>query len=457
MNRIEVILPKMGESIIEATILKWNKQVGETISADEVLLEIATDKVDSDIVSPSDGVVSVINFKVGDVVKIGSVIAVLNDNTNIENKSLEDESTNQQVVDSNESNPALNEVHSEKIELTDVPFIPVLDKELEVTNIEMAAPNNNVDLTENKKYISPLVRSIAKQEKISEQELDLIQKQNSESRIKKSDILFYIENKGNNSTPSPSEHNDQKINIEPLNTPSQTHSGEDEIIQLDRMRKLIAQHMVMSKQVSPHVTSFVEVDVTNIVKWRDSNKDSFLKSTGEKITYTPIFIEAVVKAIKDFPKINASLDGDNLIIKKDINIGMAAALPSGNLIVPVIKKANHLSLPGLTAKVNDLANKARNNKLSPEDIQDGTFTITNVGTFGNLTGTPIINQPQLAIIAVGEIKKKPVVIETEQGDMIAIRHMMMMSMSYDHRVIDGLLGGSFLKRVGDYMEKFKGI
>jgi 2-oxoglutarate dehydrogenase E2 component (dihydrolipoamide succinyltransferase) len=441
MNKIEVILPSMGESIIEATILKWHKKVGDNVSFDETLLEIATDKVDSDIQSPGEGIITHVFYNVNEVVKVGSVLAIINGNQDgagvIIEKKVDVPSPVAEAIKPN--------VQDQEV-INTVPFVPLIPE-------ANSADVNSVDPTEvavdpqaTKSYISPLVRNIAKAEGITEEEISELKGSGGEGRLMKNDIISYIENKRKVTPPQPNS------GITPVKV---TINEGDEIIQMDRMRKLIANHMVMSKQVSPHVTSFVEVDVTTIVNWRDKNKEAFLKKTGEKITYTPIFIEATVKAIKDFPNINVCLDGDNIIVKKDINIGMATALPNGNLIVPVIKKAQTLSLVGITSKVNELANKARTNKLSPDDVQDGTFTITNVGTFGNLTGTPIINQPQAAILAVGLIRKKPVVIETEDGDFIGIRQMMMLSLSYDHRIIDGFLGGSFLKRIADYLESFK--
>ncbi len=434
MARVELIMPKMGESIMEATILKWTKKVGDTISQDETILEIATDKVDSEIPSPFAGTLEEILYQENSVVPIGKVIAYI---------STQDE------IDNSNSSAAI---------------VPHIDSPPQSIVTELSKPlepqaKSEITVSEDNRFYSPLVKSIAKEEKISTSELSSIVGSGGEGRVTKKDILTYIENKKSNSTSASSPQNVTSQLITEIPKPATQFTaanGNNEILEMDRMRKLIADHMVMSKQTSPHVTSFIEADVTNIVLWREKNKDDFQKKYGEKITYTPIFIEAIAKSIKDFPMINVSVDGTKIIVKKNINIGMAAALPTGNLIVPVIKNADLLNLPGLTKSVNDLANRARQNKLKAEEIQEGTFTVTNVGTFGNVMGTPIINQPQVAIMAVGAIRKRPAVIETEQGDVIAIRHMMFLSMSYDHRVVDGFLGGSFLRRVGDYLEAFKG-
>jgi len=438
MSKIELVMPKMGESIMEATILKWLKNPGDKVELDETILEIATDKVDSEIPSPAEGIISEIFFKENDVVEVGTVIATLTTET-------ADLEANPSPAVSTSSNG-----HKDtKAAAEEVPYVPIV-KTNELETIE------TVDFKNTDRFYSPLVKNIAKQENISLQELEQIKGTGQHGRVTKTDILSYIDNRPTSGithtvdipktmqTPKPA----------PVAQSSFSEEGNVEIIAMDRMRKLISDHMVMSKQTSPHVTSFVEADVTNIVKWRDKIKGEFQKKYGEKITFTPIFIESVVKAIADYPMVNISVEGNNIILKKNINIGMAAALPSGNLIVPVIKDANMLNLVGITKKVNDLAARARINKLKPEEIQDGTFTLTNVGTFGNLMGTPIINQPQVAILATGSIKKKPVVLETTDGDVIAIRHMMYLSLSYDHRVVDGALGGSFLRRVADYLEQF---
>jgi len=440
MAQVELIMPKMGESIMEATILKWVKNVGDAVDVDETILEIATDKVDSEVPSPVKGVIKEIFFQVDDVVEIEKVIAII---------ATEGEEVNSTPAPSMDKAPAENgQQQNGKTKSTPAP--------ISVPAAAMATPavaTNGV--TKSDRFYSPLVKNIAKQENISVAELDTIPGSGAKGRVTKKDMLSYLSNRSLSTFTAPA----AKV-AAPTTSPSApaqpqvSFDGGTEIVEMDRMRKLIAEHMVMSKHTSPHVTSFVEVDVTNLVNWRNKIKVGFQKTHGEKITFTPIFIEAVTKAIGDFPMINVSLDGTKIIVKKNINIGMAAALPSGNLIVPVIKNANHLNLLGLTKSVNDLATRARANKLKPEDIQGGTFTLTNVGTFGNVMGTPIINQPQVAIMAVGAIRKKPAVVETEYGDVIAIRHMMFLSLSYDHRIVDGFLGGSFLSRVGKYLEAF---
>ena len=452
MAQVELIMPKMGESIMEATILNWVKKEGDEVEMDETILEIATDKVDSEVPSPVAGRIAKILFQVDDTVEIGKVIAII-----------ETEGEN--------ATPAATPSVAE----------PAKEEQAPAASAEPATPapkptpavvapqqqpvpaTASVSSTDNRFY-SPLVRNIAKQEGIGQAELDGIAGSGKDGRVTKKDILAYLENRSSSPAPqqvvqpqptAPSAPAiDQPIVSSPAPAVDVSGKGNVEIIEMDRMRRLIADHMVMSKHTSPHVTSFVEADVTPIVEWRNRNKHAFQQKFGEKITYTPIFIEAIVRAIHDFPMINVSVEGKTIIRKKDINIGMAAALPSGNLIVPVIKNADHLSLIGLTKSVNDLAGRARNNKLKPEEIQDGTFTVTNVGTFGNVMGTPIINQPQVAIMAVGAIRKRPAVVETEYGDLVAVRHMMFLSLSYDHRVVDGMLGGSFLRRVGDYLEAF---
>ncbi len=434
MAHIELIMPKMGESIMEATILKWVKQVGDTVDVDETILEIATDKVDSEVPSPVKGVIQEILFKENDVVEIGKAIAIIG--TEGEAAAPKPTPSVKEATPSASSSPAQSNGNGSVA-------TPVVANVVEFTEIPKSS---------DERFYSPLVKNIAKQEGIAVAELQTIPGSGLHGRVTKHDMLNYVENR--TSAPSiaaPASAPTSKLSS---NAPSLSPSGSTEIIEMDRMRKLIADHMVRSKQTSPHVTSFVEVDVTNLVNWRNRVKGEFQKKYSEKITFTPIILEAVAKAIRDFPMVNVSVDGTNIIVKKDINIGMAAALPSGNLIVPVIKNADMLNLKGLTSSVNDLASRARANKLKPEEIQGGTFTLTNVGTFGNVMGTPIINQPQAAIMAAGAIRKKPAVIETEYGDVIAIRQMMFLSLSYDHRVVDGFLGGSFLRRVGDYLEQF---
>lgn len=448
MAQYKLLLPKMGESVAEATIIKWTKKPGDYIEIDDTVMEIATDKVDSEVPSPVSGKLVEQLFKDNDVAQVGAVIAII--------ETGESEEAKQQTIPdvAADSSPGQNnvpEVIEEKNE--QVPFID----ELEQKSAPVSADKTS------QRFYSPLVKNIAAQEGISNAELDQIQGRGAEGRLTKDDLLNYIQDKGQQ---APSTQNSAPIAAKPVSAPVsepfadspgaevKSVSGGDEIIEMDRMRRLIADHMVMSKQTSAHVTSFVEADVTNLVVWREKIKNSFEKREGEKITFTPIFIEAVVRAIKDLPMINISVNGTQIIKKKDINISMATALPSGNLIVPVIKKADQLNLVGITKAVNDLANRARNNALKPDDVQGGTFTITNVGSFGNVMGTPIINQPQVAILAVGAIRKKPAVIETPQGDYIGIRHMMFLSLSYDHRVVDGALGGTFVKKVADYLENW---
>ena len=417
----------MGESIMEATILNWVKNVGDTIEIDETIIEIATDKVDSEIPSPVAGTLSKILFNVNDVVPIGTVIALI------------DTGGPGSVVE-----PTITEIKTAEAPIqasqqaTEIKVEPISEK------------------TESDRFYSPLVKNIAKEEGISVSEMDKIPGSGQEGRLTKNDLLAYLKTRSQPQQESarPASIPAQPVQSQIKSAPATSMSGDVEIIEMDRMRKLIADHMVMSKHVSPHVTSFVEVDMTNIVRWREKVKKEFNTKYGQNITFTPIFIDAVVKAIRDYPMINCSVDGTTIMRKKNINIGMAAALPSGNLIVPVIKDADNMNLIGLTKTVNDLAGRAKTNQLKPEEIQGGTFTITNVGSFGNIMGTPIINQPQVAIMAIGAIKKKPAVLETADGDVIAIRHMMFLSLSYDHRVVDGMLGGSFLRRTADYLEAF---
>ena len=450
MAQYELLLPKMGESVAEATIIKWTKQPGDMIQLDDTILEIATDKVDSEVPSPVAGKLIKQFFATDDVVQVGAVIALIETDGGDSSQSATDNL--QSSGDSSQSTPTAPQsaVESSQSAIPDV-------EQLTKPSIEPQ------DFKTSDRFYSPLVKSIAVQENISTEELDQLQGSGADGRLTKDDLLTYISSKGlGGNKEQGARSKEQDVSLKPIQPSPQTTnkpttqttslSGGDEIIEMDRMRKLIAEHMVMSKQTSPHVTSFVEADVTNMVKWRDKVKGSFEKRENEKITFTPIFIEAVTRAIKDFPMINVSVNGTQIIKKRDINIGMAAALPSGNLIVPVIKNADQLNLVGLTKAVNDLASRARNSKLKPDETQNGTFTLTNVGSFGNVMGTPIINQPQAAILAVGAIKKKPAVLETEFGDVIAIRHMMFLSLSYDHRVVDGALGGSFVRRVADYLE-----
>ncbi|MDR0801192.1 dihydrolipoamide acetyltransferase family protein [Fluviicola sp.] len=447
MAQIEIRLPKMGESVTEATITNWLKEVGDIIAMDEALVEVATDKVDNELPSEAAGVLVQKLFEKDQVAQVGDVIAII----------------------STDGDTA--------------PVVPKAEPAAVTTVVETAVAthaaisNGGIILDKNSgngKFISPLVRSIAQKENISMTEIDSIGGTGTGGRVTKKDILSYIDNRktggsvavavqpaavvtssssvvSNGAAPIVSGGFSFLSNIkEPVVMPN----AGDEIIEMDRMRKLIAEHMIMSKHVSPHVTSFVEADVTNIVNWRNKMKKEFEKREGENLTFTPIFMEAIVRAIKDFPMINVSLSGNQIIKRKDINIGMATALPSGNLIVPVIKQADRMNLTGLAKSVNELAKNARDNKLKPEDIQGGTYTVTNVGTFGNVMGTPIINQPQVAILALGAIRKMPAVIETPEGDFIGIRHKMFLSHSYDHRIVDGSLGGQFVRRVADYLEQF---
>ena len=437
MALVEIVMPKMGESIMEATILKWVKKVGDRIEMDEPILEIATDKVDSEVPSPVSGILSEIRFQENDVVGIGTVIAVI---------ATEGEVANPKPSPAVAEAPASNGKAARAEET--IPAAIIAESPVPESVGRVASGSN--------RFYSPLVRTIAQKEQISATELENISGSGMQGRVTKKDILAYVENRQAPAVRTPEPVASTTPQPAPVSSApvAASLSGNVEIIEMDRMRKLIAEHMVMSKHTSPHVTSFVEVDVTNMVNWRNRVKDEFEKKYNEKITFTPIFVEAVARAIRDFPMVNISVDGTKLLVKKDINIGMAAALPSGNLIVPVIRNADQYNLVGLTKSVNDLANRARKNQLKPEEIQGGTFTLTNVGTFGNVMGTPIINQPQVAILATGAIKKKPAVVETEYGDLIAVRQMMFLSLSYDHRVVDGSLGGSFLRRVGDYLEAF---
>lgn len=444
MAVVDLIMPKLGESIMEATILKWHKQPGDPVKMDETILEIATDKVDSEVPSTAEGVIEEILFNVNDVVPIGTPIA---------------------RIRTGAAEPASAGKAPAAPVAGNAPAAAVETAPVATQTATAPAARPAVNGTANRFY-SPLVLNIAAGEGVSMSELENIPGSGNEGRVTKKDILAYVEarNSGKpvaapatvtDNRPAVSQPASQ-ANVITTSGDNQTpsYSGNVEIIEMDRMRKLIAEHMVRSVHTSPHVTSFTEADVTNMVLWREKVKKEFEKREGEKLTFTPLFVEAIVRCLKKYPWLNSSLDGNKIIVKKDINIGMAAALPSGNLIVPVIKNADQLNLVGLSKQVNGLANAARNNKLKPDDTQGGTFTLTNVGTFGSLMGTPIINQPQVAILAVGAIKKRPVVIETEQGDSIAIRHMMYLSMSYDHRIIDGALGATFLNAVAKELEGF---
>jgi len=448
MAQYELLLPKMGESVAEATVIKWLKQPGDMISLDDTLLEIATDKVDSEVPSPVAGKLIKQLFGEDEVVQVGAVIALI---------ETEAEERTPVPVEEAPVAPAAEE---------EAPLVP--EESIPGTALlnDTVMPSDTEKITDADRFYSPLVRSIAAQEKISADELKGISGSGAEGRLTKDDLLNYMQNNRKGNAPAQDTAAGSAAGSKPaapiaaaavtpvISVPAVSVSGGDEIMEMDRMGKLISDHMVMSKHTSAHVTSFVEADVTNMVLWREKVKKNFEKRENEKITFTPIFIEAVSKAIKDYPMINVSVNGTQIIKRKDINIGMAAALPSGNLIVPVIKRADQLNLVGLTKAVNDLANRARASKLKPDETQSGTFTLTNVGSFGNVMGTPIINQPQVAILAVGAIKKKPAVLETEYGDVIAIRHMMFLSLSYDHRVVNGALGGMFVRRVADYLENW---
>lgn len=462
MGIYKLVLPRMGESVSEATVTKWVKAIGDWVEEDDPVVEIATDKVDSDVPSPVMGKLSKIFFEEGQVVQIGEVIAWIE----VDGETADEtEMLSQSALENDNAEPqqevAQNDISAieEEAEITEehIPGMEWLEQDIREKTV----------LHSGSRFYSPLVKNIAQEEGLSQAELDRIPGTGTEGRVTKQDILDYIGKRSDGDpvnvtvssarestatassseqiSPSPEE---KESNI------SKSMAPGDEIVEMDRMRKLIADHMVHSVKTSPHVASFVEADVTNLVNWRNKIKDDYKKREGENITFTPIFIEAISKAIRDFPMVNVSVEGHHIIKRKQINIGMAAALPSGNLIVPVIRNADQLSLVGLSKSVNDLANRSRQNQLRPDDTQGGTFTFTNIGAFGNIMGVPIINQPQAAILAVGTIKKKPAVLETENGDVIAIRHMMYLSMSYDHRVIDGALGGTFLKRVADYLENW---
>ena len=445
MARVELIMPKMGESVSEATIISWTKEIGENVELDETIVEIATDKVDSEVPSTHEGKLVEKLFEADDLVQVGEAFAVL--------ETEGDDSATESVE-------TVKETPAPVVEETPTPTIQTPSKAEE----KVAPITNSGD-----RFYSPLVRSMAAKENISVEELNTIPGTGKDGRVSKSDMISYLKNR----TATP-----QTESPKPVATPQETqpvkevkteapksekpkpastpipNTGDVEIVEMDRMRKLISAHMTMSKATSAHITSFVEADMTNIVNWRNSVKEDFKAREGQNITFTPIIIEAMAKAVKDFPMINVSVDGTSIHIHKNVNVGMAAALPDGNLIVPVIKHCQDKNLVGITKSVNDLATRARAGKLDPDDIQGGTITMTNVGTFGNLMGTPIINQPQVAIMACGVIKKKPVVLETEYGDVIAIRHMMFLSLSYDHRVVDGALGGQFVRKVADYLEGF---
>jgi 2-oxoglutarate dehydrogenase E2 component (dihydrolipoamide succinyltransferase) len=461
MARVEMVMPKMGESVMEGTIITWLKKVGDKIEQDESVLEVATDKVDTEVPATHSGILVEILAQEGEVVQVGSPIALIETEAAA---ALEGGAHNGQTQ---------SQEKPQEVPQTAQEVVPLVAQAQELIESPLVAK------TEAGRFYSPLVLNIARQEGISMAQLEQIVGTGAEGRVTKHDIFAYLKNRkaaptANGKTAEPLKAQAPQIakaesiapveqeRVAPAATetpleavkPAKSYGGNVEIIQMDRMRKMIAQRMVESKRISPHVTSFVEADVTNIVNWRNKWKRVAQEREGIALTFTPIFIEAVAKAIQDFPKINCSLDGDTIILKKDINIGMAVALPNDNLIVPVIRNANHYNLIGLAKKVNDLAERARTNKLSPDDLSEGTYTVSNIGSFGNMLGTPIIMQPQVAILSLGAIVKKPAVVETEQGDMIGIRHLMYLSHSYDHRIVDGALGGRFVRRVADYLEKF---
>ena len=425
MASVEMLMPKMGESIIEGTILTWLKKEGDSIEADESVLEVATDKVDTEVPATHGGILKKILAKEGEVVAVGTAIAIIETNAEASNDSPAAPATAKEVL---------------------VQAAPALTASL-ITAAEPEAPSQS-----DGRFYSPLVKSIAKEEGISTDELSRIPGSGAEGRVTKQDMLDYLAARSNGHSKNTGVTKTPPSISQPKAPAS--ISGGDELIEMDRMRKMIASRMVESKRISAHVTSFVEADMTNIVLWRERNKEAYKAKYGEGITFTPFFIDAVAKAIRDFPMINISVEGDHILKKKDINIGMAVALPSGNLIVPVIRNADQLNIVGISKKVNDLANRARINKLTADDVTGGTYTVSNVGSFGNIMGTPIIAQPQVAILAIGAIVKKPAVVETPTGDVIAIRHKMFLSHTYDHRVVDGSLGGMFVRKVADYLEEF---
>ncbi len=427
MSKFQIVMPKLGESIQEGTITKWFVKEGDTVEEDDILFEVATDKVDSEIPSPVDGVISKILFPENSLVPVGEVLAII-------------DMGGEETVSEGTA-----EISSEK----------ETAEEKKVTTTEPAGVKNLDQVRElSNRFYSPLVKTIAKQENVTFEELESIKGSGAGGRVQKNDILEYIQNKKSGTSTSDTKKVVSGTTPKTFTPPAVSVGSGDQIIEMDRVRKLIADHMVMSKQVSPHVTAVVEADVTELVLWRNKNKSAFESKYGEKITFMPIFTEAVAAALAEFPMLNSSVDGDKIILKKDINIGIAVAKPDGNLIVPVIKNAEQRNLVGITKELNRLANAARGNKLAIDEIQGGTFTITNFGTFRNIIGTPIINQPQVAILATGSIEKKPAVLETPTGDVIAIRHLMFLSLSYDHRIVDGALGGAFLRKIADNLEQF---
>lgn len=446
MAKQEFKMPQMGESITEATILSWTKEVGDRIEEDETLLEIATDKVDSELPSPYSGTVLELHYKVDDVVPVGAVIAIIE----TEGEAISDKREEPSKVIEQPALAKKQPVH----QVRPVSVVePIMAQEtISISAFdETASAEPNLRPSKTNRFYSPLVRAIAEMEQLSVAELDQIRGTGSEGRVTKKDVVTYAKRRS-------SIIDKQSINYNPQaqkkSAATKSYGGDVEVVEMDRMRRMIADHMVMSKHTSPHVTSFLEVDVTPLVTWRKEHKNDYQSKYGQRITYTPIFIYAVANAIKDFPAINASVDGYSIILKKSINIGMATATSSGNLIVPVLKDVDHMDIHGVVGAVNDLAQRARDGQLKPDEVQGGTFTLTNVGTFGNTMGTPIINQPQVAIMSTGAIRKKPAIVETAEGDKIEARQFMFLSLSYDHRIVDGALGGQFLRRVGDYLEQF---
>ena len=436
MGKYLLKLPKMGESIAEATITKWLKEVGDSIDIDESIVEIATDKVDSDVPSEFKGKLIKKNFELNDVVKVGEVIAEIETEMNDDASLIPEKSDSALIPDEKQKETIIDNIEEINIEEKEISSIP----SIELLKTDEDYPDNNPEIVKGDKFFSPLVKSIAKKENISQEDLNSIPGSGKDGRVTKQDILNYIGSKS-------SESSDIFVSdTKPL--------VGDQVIELDRMGKIIFDHMSSSKKISAHVQSFVEVDVTNLWEWRDRYKKSFLDSEGQKLTFTPLFINAVVKSLKDYPIMNSSIVDQKIIMKRSINNGMATAVQNGNLIVPVIKNADHLNLKGLTLAVNDLSNRARSNSLKPEEVSDGTYTVTNVGNFGSIMGTPIINQPQVGIIAIGVIRKTPSVIETSKGDFIGIRKKLILSHTYDHRVINGSVGGSFVKRVAEYLEEW---
>ena len=457
----EFKMPKMGESISEATIISWLKNVGDFVEAEETIIEVATDKVDSEVQSPCSGVITEIRFQNGDIVAVGEVLALINPLTPeggipkiVERK---EEAGNKAVGNKAVGNKEVGNV-KEEIDIVKTQNLQPKTHNLKPTIQNLQPTTHNLQHKthnlESATFLSPLIISIAQKENLSIEELQSISGSGTDGRIQKSDVFQYLKNRKYPIQSKPTTNNQQPTTSSYTKPTISFVEGKDSIVEMDRMRKMIADHMVYSKQTSPHVTSYIEVDVTNLVNWRNEFKDKFQEKYNEKLTFTPVFVQAVAKAIRDFPMINVSVDGKNIIVHKDINVGMATALPNGNLIVPVVKNANEKNLYELAKTVNHLAESSRNNKLKPDEVQGSTFTISNVGTFGSLMGTPIINQPEVAILALGIIKKRPEVITTEKGDEIAIRSMMYLSLSFDHRVVDGFLGGSFLRKIGDYLEQF---